>query len=499
MEANETIILNHFFTNSDKPIFAFRNMPPALQNYIYTGISRFPDVRARFVKLLQDKGMLEKVAAAIERNVVVDEAIAELDRFAAERSCDLYFNMAHRSSAEGASVFLVSEQNPIYATEDQQDFYWPMTTMEFSTRYGTRFDIEHVYWDATIMSSEFADEAKAVVERNFEVYKQGVEAVAEVIREHQQSRTEHSELTAKVSALDAIRPSIPIAAHTTILLGGNVRSVVEHFGRMLSTCEDNFTKQYVTEGLRELSKAIPEFFERVQADAHVSERNARLQEFADNIFGRKFEPVKADVQLYSELSLEELALTQILYPYCTVPFEAIYNKVSGFSEGEKREVFALATLGRGNRKNPIRGFETRHLVFEVEAPWSLWKDFKRNRMNLRFHQDLRGLSGWHTPEIVAESSVAKEYHDAQRATAELVERVYQKYGRLSRCVASQASRKRFLLTMGPRQLTVLGELRTCGEGDKGYRIIASKMIELAKERNPRLFGHIIDNYRAVQK
>jgi hypothetical protein len=182
-----------------------------------------------------------------------------------------------------------------------------------------------------------------------------------------------------------------------------------------------------------------------------------------------------------------------------MPFETVYNTVSSFTDGEKRELFGIATLGRGNRKNPIRGFETRQLVYEVEAPWSLWKDFKRNRMNLRFHQDLRGLSGWYTPDIVAESSIAREYDKAQRNTADLVERVYHKYGAFARAVASQASRKRFLLTMGPRQLTVLGELRTCGEGDKGYRKIASKMIELAKGRNPRLFGHIVDNYKAVQK
>lgn len=489
---DESAILSHFFTNSDKPIFAFRNMPPALQNYIYSGISRFPDVRARFIKLLQDKGIFENVAAATQQNAQASEALAELNRFAAERSCDLYFNMGHKSSAEGANVFLVSEQNPIYATEDQQDFYYPMTTMEFSTRYGTRFGIDRVYWDPSIMGSEFADEAKAIITRNFDVYKEGLEPVMQIIRDRQQG-----ELAAKVSALDAIRPSIPIAAFTTILLGGNVRSVVEHFSRM-AACEDNFMRRYVSEGLQEMSKAVPGFFEQVKADPHVIERNARMREFADRLFHGKFLPVDDDVQLFYEIPTEELALVQILYPYCTVPFQIIRRVVASFSEKEKRELFEAATVGRGNRKNPVRGFETRHLVYEIEAPWSLWKDFKRNRMNLRFHQDLRGLSGWYTPEIVARSSIAKDYEKAQQATAELVEKVYQRFGKAARTVASQASRKRFLLTMGPRQLTVLGELRTCGEGDKGYRIIASKMIELAKEKNPRLFGHIIDNYK-VQK
>ncbi len=190
-----------------------------------------------------------------------------------------------------------------------------------------------------------------------------------------------------------------------------------------------------------------------------------------------------------------MALTQIIYPFCSLPFDDVYDKISSFNESEKKQLFELATLGRGNKKNPIRGFETRHLVFEIESPWALWKDFKRNRMNLRFHQDTRGLAGFDTPELVKESEIAKEYESAQRKTSELVEKIYQKFGNMSRIVASQGCRKRYLLCMGPRQLTVLGELRTSGEGDIGYRRIASKMIELAKEKNPRLFGHIKNNFK----
>jgi hypothetical protein len=176
----------------------------------------------------------------------------------------------------------------------------------------------------------------------------------------------------------------------------------------------------------------------------------------------------------------------------------VFDKVSGFNDSERRELFDLATSGRDNRKNPVRGFETRHLVFEIETGWRLWKDFKRNRMNLRFHQDLRGLAGWETPDMIAESSIAKEYETAMKATADLMEKVYSKFGGVSRAVGAQGSRKRFLLCMGPRQLTVLGELRTCGEGDRGYRKISSEMIQLAKTANPRLFGHIKDNYKGVK-
>ncbi len=487
MVSDSDVILNYFFTNSNKPVFSFRNLPPELQNYIYLGISRFPSVRERFLKILKDKNVLEKLAENI-RSKATKVIPPEIVKFACERNSDIYFNWGHGSSIEGTSVFVISEQNPIYATEDQQDFYFPMTTMEFSTRYATRFDIDHVYWDSTLMKSEFADEIKSIVTKNFEIYKNGFDAVMQAASEKRRDQT------SKISILDAIRFIIPISAHTTIILGGNVRAVFEHF-RKLATINDNFMKYYVNESLKELSKVVSGFFEKLKPDKHIIERNKRLREYADEIFNNKFKPVKKDVSLFCELPSEELVLTQIIYPFCNLPFINVYDKISGLNESEKRELFELATRGRKNKKNPIRGFETRHLVFEIETGWALWKDFKRNRMNLRFHQDTRGLASFDTPDLIKKSDIAKEYEKAQRKTSNLVEKVYQKFGNKSRIVASQGSRKRYLLCMGPRQLTVLGEVRTSGEGDMGYRRIASKMIELAKEKNPRLFDHIKNNFK----
>lgn len=487
MDPDSETVLNHFFTNTNKPIFSIQNMPPSVKNYIYIGISRFPSVRERFLKILTDKDVLEKVANNIRENK--SEIIpTEVVKFAAERNSNIFFNRGHGSSSEGSTVFVISEQNPIFATEDQQDFYYPMTTMEFSTRYGTRFDIDHVYWDPTLMNSEFADEIKTVLTKNFEIYKNGFDNILELASKKQK------DLSDKVSALDSLRFIIPISAYTTVILGGNARAVFEHFRKMM-TIDDNFMKHYVTESVKEMSKVVSGFFENLKPDQHVVERNKRLYEYANEIFKKEFKPVKEDVQIFYGLPLEELALTQIIYPFCSLPFTDVYDKISSFNESEKKQLFELATLGRENKKNPIRGFETRHLVFEIESPWALWKDFKRNRMNLRFHQDLRGLAGFDTPELVKESEIAKEYENAQVKTSELVEKVYQKFGKKSRIVASQGCRKRYLLCMGPRQLTVLSELRTSGEGDRGYRKIASTMIELAKEKNPRLFDHIKNNFK----
>ncbi len=489
MEPNDGIILNYFFTNSDKPIFALKNMHPAVQNYIYTGISRFPDVRERFLKILKDKDAFETTLFSI-KNSSSSEAMNNLINHVSERNKAMYFEMKHASSAEGGNVFVVSENCPIYATEELQDFYWPMTTMEFSTRYAKRFDIGRVYWEPTLMKSEYANELKETLTRNFELYEKGFEPVMEVVKE----KLKNAELKAMVSALDSLRMCIPIAAYTTIILGGNTRAMLEHLRKLLAS-KDNFIQEYTAAALQEVSKVFPKFYDGLQPDPHVIERNRRLREHAEGLFGRKFEHVREDVRLFYNAPPEEQALAQILYPYVTVPFETVLNKISGFTENERAELFGLATLGRESRRNPVRGFETRHLIFEIESPWGLWKDFKRNRMNLRFHQDMRGLAGWNTPDMVAQSSIAKEYEEAQKATSNLMEKIYDRFGGLARAAAAHGSRKRYLLCMGPRQLTVLGELRTCGEGDRGYRKIASRMIELAKEQNPRLFGHITDNYK----
>jgi hypothetical protein len=75
MPSNEEAILEHFFTNSDKPIFALKNMPPAVQSYFYMGVSRFPEMRQRFIKMLQEKGCLEEVAKAVEEGAKMEDTL----------------------------------------------------------------------------------------------------------------------------------------------------------------------------------------------------------------------------------------------------------------------------------------------------------------------------------------------------------------------------------------------------------------------------------------
>ncbi len=484
---SKQIVLNHFFTNTDKPIFALKNMHPAIQNYIYTGISRFPSVRERFIKILEQKGVLDKIAEAIQKNHSLDDILKDVIKFTSERNNEFYFNWKHFSSAEGASVYVISEENPIYGTSFQQDFYYPLTTMELSTRYSKKFNIDRVYWDPILMKSEFADEIKKVLKNNFEIYNKGFEEMLKIAEARQ------LELGKKVSALDSIRFILPIASYVTVILGGNSRAVFEHLRNLLSY-NDSFVKDYAQKSLDELKKLTPGFFEYIKVDQNKIERNKKLREIAEELFKREYEQTKKTVELFYNYSLEELVLSQILYPFCSVPFKVVFDKVSSLNDSERKNIFDIANYNRESRMNPIRGYETRPLVYEIESAWCMWKDLKRNRMNLRFQQDMRGEAGWETPDLVKESSFHKDYENAQKSTSELMKRVFEKHGGLTRAIASQGSRKRFLMCMGPRQFTVLTELRTIGEGDRGYRRIASEMIELAKEKNPKLFGHAKNGY-----
>lgn len=487
---DEETILDYFFSNKEKPIFGLKNMPPAVQSYFYMGVSRFPKMRERFIKMLKDKNCFEAVAKAAKQGNEVEQALKPLSEFSAEKNAQIYFEFGHRSAAEGSSIFFVSEENPIYATEMQQDFYYPMTTMEFSTRYAKKFGIDRVYWDSALMKSEFAEEAKKTIAENLELYGKGFETLLELLHNKRSS----GDLPEKVSVLDSLRFLIPLACHTSVILGGNTRSVVEHLGKLLAY-KDSFVHHYTKACIEEANKTMPEYFKNLKPDEAVVKREERLGQYGKELFKGKFSPVKENVKMHFGLETEELALSQILYPYCSLSLEEVWNKVNGFTEQEKAELFKIATEGRKNKANPTRGFETRPIVFEIESPWALWKDFKRNRMNLRFQQEMRGLAGFETPELIKGSEMEKDYKEAMQKTSNLVEKVFQKCGGLSKTVAAQGSRKRYLLCMGARQLCVLTELRTSGEGDKGYRRIASKMIELAKDKNPRLFAHVKDNLK----
>ena len=488
---DEKLVLNYFFTNDDRPIFALKNMPPMVQQYIYMGISRFPNVRERFLKFLKKTCDFDKVVEFIKKGKDVNLLLKNFSEFAGKKNKKIYFDFKHRSTGEGSNIFVVSENNPIYATGIQQDFFFPMTTMELSTRYSKAFNKDRVYYDPKLMNSEFKQEAKDIIERNFELYNSGFEILKNEFKE----KREKGDLPEKVSILDSLRSLIPIAAYTTVVLGCNTRAMLNHFKKMLSY-NDSFIQEYAKKSLKEMSKIIPDFFSDVKRNGNVVKREQKLKQKANDLFENEFIESKDTVRLYTGTKTNNLVLAQLLYPYCHLTFEKLLEHVRNMSEKEKKSVFNAATEDRINRKRPTRGFSTRPLVFEIEAPWRLWKDFKRNRMNLRFQQEMRGKSGYEIPELIENSKLRNDYEEAMKNTSDLIEKIYQKYGgSLSKTVAAQGNKKRFLLCMDPRQLTVLGELRTCGEGDKGYRKIASTMIQMTKENDPNLFEHVNDNYK----
>lgn len=487
---DEKTVLEYFFTNIDEPIYCMRRLPQSMQNYLYASISRFPDLRKRFLEVLKNEGVFEEVVKSIKTNKNVGQVMGKAVKFAEDRVADIYLERGHGSAGEGSFIFVVCEENPIYATAIQQDFFFPMTTMELSTRFSRAFNLERTYLDPVLMKSEFAEDIKKVLQRNFDLYNEGFKPLMDYYVE----AGKKDDLSVKGSVLDSIRYCIPIAAYTGLVLGGNTRSIRHHFIRMLLN-DDGFIKYYTKKSFEELSKISPQYFSNLTPDYDSIKRNQVLQQYADEMFKGKFIPTKENLTLIHSIPLEDQVLTQILYLFCNIPFLKILDKVSSLGNNEKKEIFEIATKNRKNRANPIRGFESRHLVFELETPWALWKDFKRNRMNLRFQQHMRGTAGFATPELIAGvKDFKKKYEDAMTETSELMERIHQKFGVMCRAAAAQASRKRYLLTMGPRQLTVLTELRTSGEGDKGYRRIASKMISLAKETNERLYSHIHDNF-----
>ncbi len=78
---DEEAILDYFFSNQEKPIFALKNMPPAVQSYFYMGVSRFPKMRERFIKMLHGKNCFEAVARAAKQENGMEQAIKPLSEF----------------------------------------------------------------------------------------------------------------------------------------------------------------------------------------------------------------------------------------------------------------------------------------------------------------------------------------------------------------------------------------------------------------------------------
>lgn len=492
---DEKKVLNFFFTNLDKPIFAVKNFHPEVWALMQARYSRSREgLRESFLKLLKEdplnfeklKDEIEKTKGGIEAKHATEKAIQFMERWV--------LGFGHSSVAEGAVTGLCMEGVSILATKVIEDNRL-CSFIEKSTRY-VSFDSNSFYIDKDLAESEFGDEVRELLDVLFQTYMDLHEPVLDYVRK----KVPCEEGTSKAAweracasrRFDAIRYLLPTCTKTSLGWTVNARQLSHGISKLLShpLKEMNEVGEQIKE---EASKVFPSLLRYADKKYYFIETKKEMEKLGQKMLLEKEEHDRV-MLVRGPRDADDGIIASILYRYKNEPFINIMKLVKGMSPEEKENILDRYLENMGDHDAPMRELEHAQFSFDIIIDYGAFRDLQRHRICTQTNQLLTTNLGYDIPQDIIDAGVSEIYKEAMEKAKKLYEKISKKYPLQAQYILPLGFKKRFLLTMNLREIYYLVKLRTIPAAHDSYRRIAYKIYDLMKENYPLLSKYMVCNY-----
>ncbi|TMD08658.1 MAG: thymidylate synthase [Chloroflexi bacterium] len=487
--ADEARLLERYFTNLDRPVFALRNLPEVVKGALFSRYSRTEKSLRRV--LLEE--FLNQPEFGLEE-LLQPETPGDLvaTRKAEEFYERVLVGYGDDSVAELAGAHLAVERVSTLAAKALEDSRIGLSPLEKSTRY-VRFDRpgpdgRFLYHRGPELQSRYYELA---CDHLFQTFSDLLVQVLDRVRGEfpiDPGETERAwKAATRAKALDLLRGLLPAATFTNLGLYGNGRAfeylVTKMAGHDLPEC-----RRLASDLHRELSQVIPAFVRRAIDEKYgrpaaelMSSTSEQLRWLARDAAGAPAEPRVRLVEFDDDA--ERKVVAAALFPHSALPLVELQE-----TWVEPALVLDALLGGRGNRRQRApRALEHTHYTFEVVANFAAYRDLQRHRMLTQERQLLGASLGYDVPPELEAMGLDGRYRDAVEAAGHAHERLQRDVGPvLAQYVVPLAYRVRWYFRLSLREVFHLCELRTTPQGHPDYRRVAQEMFKRVREVHPRL-------------
>ena len=461
-----------YVTNTDRDVFALRNLPEEVAAVLFAYYSRSADsLRDNLLKLI-DEGDLEMDSPMASSAPPLAQAQEKARAFHEK----WVVGYGHGSVAEHAVVKLAVENVSILASKLIEDCRLASYT-EKSTRY-VRFDASRVHYPAAVMADgDLGAVYRACIESLMDAYLGWMEPVYEAVKARTpktEKQTDRGYETAlRATSFDILRYLLPTATHTNIGITVNARSLETMIAKLLSQplaegqeLGDQIKQEAMLEVPTLLKYADPSDYRRTAA-GNASGASAELSE-----------PVaRNSARIVGPYLLEAEALALIAAP----------------GEGGALDLHALLAE-RGRHDAAPRVLERVSLTFEITLDYGAFRDVQRHRMATFVTGSLSPRYGYETPAEIEQFGLAEQYHAVMRQAAQTYDALQSAgFEGEAAYALPLAYRVRTHATMNLRELFHFIELRTGRGGHPSYRKIALQVFEEVQRVYPNVAAYIRPN------
>src|SRR5213082_1948729 len=370
--AAEAGLLERYFTNLDRPVFALRNLPEVVKGALF---SRYSRTEKSLRRVLLDE-FINEPDSGFER--LAGTPPADGDMVAVRRAEEFYERVlvgyGDDSVAELAGAHLAVEQTSTLAAKALEDSRIGISPLEKSTRY-VRFDRPGLdgrylyYRGPELAHADYERAADAL----FDAYSSLVEPATLAIRERfpqEEGETDRAWKSAtRAKALDLLRGLLPAGTLTNLGLFGNGRAF-EYLITKLAAHELPECRALATDLHRELALVILAFVKRALDERYglpAAERLARVRGATAGLASRKGARESAPVVrlLEHDPDAERKVAAAALFPHSDARWEEVRA-----DPGQALE--ALLADRSNRRQRPARALEHAQYAFEIVANFAAY-------------------------------------------------------------------------------------------------------------------------------
>ncbi len=485
---SESALLERYFTNLDRPVFALRNLPEVVKGALF---SRYSRTEKSLRRVLLEEFINEPESGFEE---LAGKPSGDDDMVAVRRAEEFYERVlvgyGDDSVAELAGAHVAVERTSTLAAKALEDSRIGISPLEKSTRY-VRFDRpgpdgRYLFYRGPELAHPAYEPAADAL---FAAYSSLVEPVTLAIRERfplEPGETDRAWKSAtRAKALDLLRGLLPAGALTNLGLFGNGRAF-EYLITKMAAHELPECRRLATDLHRELALVIPAFVKRALDDRYgrpAAERMASMRTEVSSLapHGDKQLQVGPSVRLVEhDPDAERKVVAAALFSHSNLSLEE--------QRADHAQVLEALMGDRANRRQRApRALEHAEYTFEIVANFGAYRDLHRHRMLTQDRQVLGTALGYDTPPGLVDLGLGARFTSAVEAAAAAHATLERDAGpALAQYLVPLAFRVRWYFRANLREVYHLCELRTTPQGHPDYRWVAQEMFRRVSEVHPRL-------------
>jgi thymidylate synthase ThyX len=509
---DEKKILEPYFTNLEKPVFAFTSrVPEEVVAVLFSKYSRSKSsIRKNFLRLVKDpdsgfQGILDSSGGEGTSEGFTAALVKARDFFKR-----ILVEYGDDSVGELGIAHVACENVSQIAAKRLEDARLT-SPLEKSTRY-IIFEKGNYYTPKSIINSKFAEDYAKVCNDLFESYTDQFEPLFAFVKEKwpidefEFSGKKFSELTdekegvrakkayesaARSKALDVLRYYLPASTVTNLGITANGRGFEYLISKLMSD-ELEEVREIGRLMFEELSKVIPSLVKRASSSDYIVNTKKGMYEFVGNKLSGTERTEQNTVTLVDyDKDAESKVVAAALYQFSHYPLSQLRKMADEMSAEERMNVIDQYMGKRSSRRErPMRAAESAYYQFDVLSDYGAYRDLQRHRIMTQIPQLLTVENGYDLPPEIGEVGFGEEFEQRMKEAAEVYRRIATEMPDEAQYVVPLAYKIRYIMHFNLREAYHLIELRSTPQGHPSYRRVAQEMFRQIRAVHPSLVKYM---------